>query len=485
MGNLRTALFNWLFARRYGGTFIVRVEDTDRERYVEGAVESILESLRWLGIDWDEGPEVGGTFGPYFQSQRLDLYVEAARRLVNSGHAYRCYCSRERLEQVRAEQRRRRQATRYDRHCRDITSSAIAQYESKGTVPVVRFRTPTSGQTGIRDIVRGEVRWQNELSDDFILLKSDGYPTYHLANVLDDHHMGISHVLRAEEWLPSSPRHLLLYEALGFEPPAFAHLPMILGPDRSKLSKRHGTTSVLRYRDAGYLPEAMINFMALLGWAYDDRTVVMSREFLVEHFALERIVKSSAVFDREKLLWMNGVYIRQLAHEELASQMLPFLQRRLRRGTNGVDRGYLTRIVPLVQERLRTLDEAPDITSYFFRKEVRYELSDLVQKGMTEESAQAATHRSLQILGELADFDVESIEGALRAAAEELGLSGRQLFGLLRIAVTGRMAAPPLFQTMDVLGREICLKRLEKASARLKAAGNPPPASAAGPDSPA
>ena len=461
VGNLRTALFNWLFARRYGGKFILRVEDTDQGRYMEGALEAILESLRWLGLDWDEGPGVEGPYGPYFQSQRLERYEEAAQVLVEKGWAYRCYCSRERLDEVRRERQRSKLSGGYDRHCRDLTSR---EREAQGAVPVVRFAMPLSGETSVEDLIRGEVTWQNELLDDFVIQKSDGYPTYHLANVVDDHSMEISHVMRAEEWLPSTPRHVQLYQALDYQPPLFAHLPMILGPDRAKLSKRHGATSILEYKEKGYLPEAMVNFMALLGWSLDDKTDVMSRDVLVESFSMERIGKSGAIFDQEKLEWMNGHYIRQLSHRELADRMLPFIQGDAADGA--VDRDYLVRIAPLVQERLKTLGESADRTAYFFQDEVQYE-EGAFEKAMKFEAPEAALGKVLEVAKSLDPFEAGPLEEALRSAASELGLSGRQLFGALRVATTGRQAAPPLFETMEVLGRERCLARIQAAATRL------------------
>jgi len=297
VGNIRTALFNWLFARHTGGKFIVRIEDTDVTRMIEGAVEAILDGLRWLGLDWDEGPEVGGNYGPSFQSQRLKFYQEAAQRLVSQGNAYYCYCSPERLEEMRAEQVRHKQPPGYDRRCRNLSQEERAQKEAEGVTPVVRFKTPLSGQTRFNDLIWGEVVFEHNTIDDFVLLKSDGYPTYHLANVVDDHLMEITHVLRAEEWLSSTPRHLLMYQALGFEPPQFAHLPMILGADRGKLSKRHGVVSITEYHEQGYLPETMVNFLALLGWSLDDKTEILSRKELIANFSLERVSRTGAIFN--------------------------------------------------------------------------------------------------------------------------------------------------------------------------------------------
>ena len=325
VGNIRTAMFNWLFARHSGGRFIVRIEDTDVTRKVKGAVKAILDSLRWLELDWDEGPEVGGSYGPYIQSERLDMYRSAAERLISQGEAYYCYCSPQRLEELRAEQVKRKQPPGYDRCCRDLSPEERAKKEAEGVTPVVRFKTPLEGQTRFNDLIYGDVVFEHSTIDDFVLLKSDGYPTYHLANVVDDHAMEISHVIRAEEWISSTPRHLLLYRALGFEPPQFIHHPMILGPDRAKLSKRHGAVSVIEYREQGYLPEAMLNFLALIGWSLDDKTEILSRKELIAHFSLERIGKTGAIFNREKLDWMNGVYIRKMSADEFFEAAQPYL----------------------------------------------------------------------------------------------------------------------------------------------------------------
>lgn len=299
IGNIRTALFNWLFARHHGGKFIVRVEDTDQARLVPGSIEAMLEGLRWLNIDWDEGPEAGGAYGPYFQSERLEIYHDLAERLVSNGSAYRCYCARKPPTNDYERQRDRRVAANADCQCRDLSQEEIDKLSSGQESNVVRFAMPKEGITRVNDLIRGEVEWRNETLNDFIILKSDGFPTYHLAVVIDDHLMEISHVMRAEEWLPSTPRHLQLFEALGFESPQFAHLPMIMGPDRAKLSKRHGATAIGEYKDAGILPDALNNFMVLLGWALDDKTDVVSTQTVIENFTLDRVTKSSAIFDQD------------------------------------------------------------------------------------------------------------------------------------------------------------------------------------------
>lgn len=469
VGNIRTALFAWLFARHNGGRFIVRIEDTDVARRVEGAVEAILDSLRWLGMDWDEGPEVGGEYGPYFQSQRLEMYQEAAVRLVSQGDAYHCYCSPQRLEEMRADQMKRKQPIGYDRLCRELTAAEKAAKEASGTIPVVRFKMPLTGRTGFDDIIRGSVVFENSTLDDFVLLKSDGYPTYHLANVVDDHFMAISHVLRAEEWLSSVPRHVLLYSALGFTPPQFAHLPMILGPDRSKLSKRHGAVAVTEYRDQGYLPEAMVNFLALLGWSLDDKTEILSREELVANFTLDRISKTAAIFNHEKLDWMNGVFLRELSQDELIRKIMPFLESGLPETVKRpVSKKYVSRLVPLIRERINTLAEAAKYADFFFLDELDYETLSLVGKKMTTETTLEALKSAQEKLSSLENFDHNSLEGTLRPLAEKLGLKTGQLFSSLRVAITGRTAAPPLFETMTVLGKDRCLQRLRAAVKRLE-----------------
>jgi glutamyl-tRNA synthetase len=467
VGNIRTALFNWLFARHHGGSFIVRIEDTDVTRKVRGAVKAILDSLRWLGLDWDEGPEVGGEYGPYIQSERLGLYKEAAERLIAQGDAYLCYCSPERLEAMRAEQVRRKQPPGYDRCCRDLTPKERAKKEAEGITPVVRFKTPLEGQTRFNDLIYGEVVFEHSTIDDFVLLKSDGYPTYHLANVVDDHAMEVSHVIRAEEWLSSTPRHLLLYKALGFEPPQFVHHPMILGPDRSKLSKRHGAVSILEYREEGYLPETMFNFLALIGWSLDDKTELISRQELIKNFSLERIGKTGAIFNKEKLDWMNGVYIRKMTNDDFFEAVQPYLMTDEAAGKALIaDEGYVRALLPLVQERARTLAEVVELTEFFFADQLDYEPNLLIGE-ISRESAAGALKAASQRLSQLVAFDAASLEGVLRPLAAELGLKTGQLFGLLRVAVTGRTAAPPLFQTMAVLGRERCLKRIDAALQRL------------------
>ena len=468
VGNIRTAMFDWLMARHTGGKLILRIEDTDVARKVEGAVEAIMDALKWVGIDWDEGPDVGGDYGPYYQSQRLHLYRQAAERLVTQDDAYYCYCSSERLDEMRKEQVRRKQSTGYDRHCRELSPKERTQKEAEGITPVIRFKVPLEGQTRFTDLIYGDVLFENSTIDDFVMLKSDGYPTYHLANVVDDSAMKISHVIRAEEWISSTPRHLLIYQALGLEPPQFIHHPLIVGPDRTKLSKRHGNVSLLDYRTHGYLPETMFNFLSLIGWSLDDKTEFMTRQELIDYFSLDRIGKTGAVFNHDKLDWMNGVYIRKLSYEDLLRKVMPFLESGLPKEVKRpISQQYVGRILPLIQERINTLEEAAIYADFFFIDTPEYEASILVGKKMIGETALAALKAAEERLSSLESFDHDLLEDTLRHLAGDLGLKTGQLFGLLRIATTGRNATPPLFETMAVLGKERCLKRIMVAVAKL------------------
>ncbi len=461
VGNIRTALFNWLFARHGGGTFLLRIEDTDTARRVEGAVESITDGLQWLGLDWDEGP--------VFQSDRLPLYRDAADALIQRGAAYRCFCTPERLEQVREDKARQHLPPRYDGRCRDLDPAEVSSGITSGTPSVIRFKTPRHGETTFEDLIRGPVTFENATLNDYVLLKSDGYPTYHLANVVDDHDMRVTHIMRADEWISSTPLHVMLYSSFGWNPPQFAHLPMILGPDKAKLSKRHGATTVIEYREQGYLPEALFNFLALLGWSLDDKTELFNRNELVKAFTLERVGKTAAVFDRTKLDWMNGVYIRALDIEEFAHHAMPFLERDLPESVpRPIDRQYARRVLTLLQERTKVLSEVAELSTFFFEDAVSYPEQQLIQKGMDASKVQQVIRTVLAAVDGLEKWEAETLESSIRPICEQLGLSPRQVFGVLRVAVTGRTAAPPLFDTMEVLGRSHCLSRLTIAYRRME-----------------
>ena len=460
IGSARTALFNWLFARHHGGKFIVRVEDTDRSRYNAEAVPDMIASLRWLGLDWDEGPEAGGEYGPYYQSERLDIYRHYADQLLAQGLAYKCYCSPQRLAAMREEQRKNKLDVGYDRHCRNLTAAQRAEYEAQGIQPVIRFKAPLEGETSFSDVLYGTITVENKSLDDLVLLKSDGFPTYHLAVVVDDHLMAISHIMRGDEWLPSVPKHILLYQAFGWKPPVFAHLPLILAPTgKGKLSKRHGGVEIREFRRQGYLPEAMVNYLARLGWSYDDKTEIFDREGLIRYFDLPGINNSPARFSYERLEWMNAYYIRHLAPGDLAQRLVPFM------AASGFDvtAADLLPLVPLIQERLKTLADVVAWTDFFFQDDLSYDAELLIGKKMSAAESLAALRQARQVLAGLSEFSVEGLEQPLRDLATELGLKAGQLFGIVRVAVTGKKVTPPLFETLVLLGRERCLRRMDRA----------------------
>jgi len=471
LGNLRTALFDYLLARHFGGQFVLRIEDTDQTRYDPDAVEGLMESLRWLGIDWDEGPDIGGPYGPYVQSQRLAHYRAAADRLIAQDDAYECWCSAERLDEVRAEQARNKRPPKYDRRCREEEGRAAArrEAEAEGRNCVVRFRTPLDGDVTFADAIHGETTFELATLDDFVMLKSDGFPTYHLAYIVDDDLMRITHVLRGDEWLPSAPRHMLIYRALGITPPVLAHVPRVLGPDGTKLSKRHGATSVFEYRDQGYLSDAVFNFLALVGWSLDDKTEIISRQQFIEHFTLERVVKNPAIFNVEKLTWMNGVYIREMPEGRLVEIFSERLERDLPpRIPRPVDRALVARVTPLIRERVKLLSEVADYCDFFFTDELHYSQDELLGKAYAEKPAEAkvALERVIEAVEHLV-WQHDTLEAWLRDLAAQLPLEMRvkagDLFSLIRVAVTGRRVTPPLFESMEIVGRERCLARLRAA----------------------
>jgi glutamyl-tRNA synthetase len=472
VGNLRTALFDYLLARHYGGQFVLRIEDTDQARYAPEAVSGLLESLRWLGIEPDEGPQIGGPYAPYVQSERLSGYHEAARRLIDQGHAYECWCSPARLDAVRAEQQRLKQPPRYDRRCRDDAGREAAkrEAEAEGRRSVVRFRTPLEGGVTFDDAIHGAMTFDLSTLDDFVMLKSDGFPTYHLAYIVDDEAMKITHVLRGDEWIPSAPRHALIYRALGIEPPVIAHLPRVLGPDGAKLSKRHGATSVFEYRDQGYLPDALVNFLALIGWSLDDKTEIISRDDLIRHFTLDRVVKNPGVFNPEKLVWMNGVYIREMASDKLIELFAARLDVDLPPAVpRPADRALVARITPLIRERVKLLTEVVDYCDFFFVEGLSYTLEQLLGKAYRgrPQDAKDAVDRALASCEGTPLFLHDALERQMRELAADLGVKAGDLFSLLRVAVTGKSISPPLFETMEILGRERCIARLRAALAML------------------
>lgn len=452
LGGARTALFNYLFARQKGGQFLLRIEDTDRARLVAGSQAQIEEGLRWLGITWDETPLV--------QSERKALYQQAAAGLLESGAAYRCFCTPQRLEQMRADQRARHEPERYDRRCRSIPNDESERRAAAGERFVVRQAMPTQGTTTLQDLVMGTVTFRNDTLDDHVLLKSDGFPTYHLAFAVDDHAMRISHIIRGDGWLPSAPKHLLLFQAFNWLPPAFAHLPLVLGPDKKPLAKRHGAKDVLEYRDAGYLPEAVDNFIAFLGWSPGTDQDIFTMEQLIQAFDLTKIQASPAVANLERLDWLNGQFIRRLTPDELAARLAPLMP--------AVSVVALTPLIPLVQERLRSLNEAPDMLRFFFEDPDTYRPEQLVPKGRDAAATATVLQDAAASLRALIDWTPASIEAALRAQAERAGWSSRDLFMALRVAVTGRTVTPPLIESISRLRKDTVLNRLERASRTLR-----------------
>jgi glutamyl-tRNA synthetase len=471
IGGLRTALFAYLFARHHGGCFILRIEDTDRSRLVEGALEDIVDSLRWIGIEWDEGPDSGGPFAPYRQSTRRTVYDEHAGMLIERGHAYRCYCTPERLSGLREEQRKKGLDQGYDRRCRNLAPRQREEFERAGAPSVVRLKVPLEGETHFDDIIRGRVSKKNSVLDDLVLLKSDGYPTYHLANVVDDHLMEMTHVIRGEEWISSTPRHILLYDAFGWEPPSFAHVPVILAQGGGKLSKRQGATMVREFREKGYLSEALLNFIALLGWSLDDKTEFFSMDDLIRYFDLDRVNKAPAVFSYDKLDWFNGVYIRKKSLTELYDLVLPFLMRAgiITASPEGDQKEYLMRILPLVQERMNQLGDIVGLTWFFFDE--KYEIRDagsLIPKGASAVDGMKILASARERIQSLQSLEEGDLEQALRGIVEDLGMKAGQVFMPIRVAVTGSRVSPGLFETVAVLGRDRVLNRLEGALALLQ-----------------
>jgi glutamyl-tRNA synthetase len=461
VGNIRTALFDWAYARHTGGTFLFRIEDTDTTRVTDEYIQAAIDTLKWLGLNWDEGPEVGGENGPYLQSQRLGIYAEWAQKFLDQKDAYHCYCSADELEAVREAQRAANVAPGYNGHCRDLTSDQIAAYKAEGRLPVVRMRMPDGGTT-FNDLIRGDVSFDHKFVPDFVLVRGDGSPLYTLAVAVDDVLMKVTHVLRGEDLLSSTPRQIRVYQAMGLaleDYPVFAHLPFVMGQDNAKLSKRNGEVSIAWYRDKGFLPEAICNYLALLGWSPgDDRENVTMKE-LTELFTVEKVHSSPARFDMKKLEAINGDKIRALTIDEFLDWSLPFLTKA---GviTGTADEIALVKLaLPLIQERIIMLSEVPAMLKFLFVKNFAVE-ADSVAK-ITDDASKQVLQRSLKELEPLATWNHDSIEAALRSSLiEEMGLKPRIAFGAVRIATTGSTISPPLFESMELLGKEASLARI-------------------------
>lgn len=457
VGTAYVALFNYAFAKKHGGQFILRIEDTDRVRSNPESEEMIFDALRWLGLDWDEGPDVGGSAGPYRQSERSEIYAEHVAKLLASEDAYPCFCTRERLDELRAHQRENKLALGYDGHCRSLSREEAATRCEAGEQHVIRLAMPTEGESSVEDLLRGSITINNAQVDDQVLVKSDGFPTYHLANVVDDHLMGITHVIRAEEWISSLPKHVRLYEAFGWQLPVFCHLPLLRNSDKSKISKRKNPVSLNHYRRAGFLPEALLNYLALMGWTMPDEREEFSRDEFIAEMTLERISLGGPVFDLDKLTWLNGKYVRELQAPEILERL---------KGQWLSDE-YLLQVLPLAHERIETLQDFFAYAGFFFTGDVDYDdqaRSKLVSKGKNGPQTAKILRKLLEdYIDPLLVWNAESVEDALRRYCDAEGVTPKELFMPVRIAVTGRAATPPLFDTMAVLGKEVCRSRMRRA----------------------
>jgi glutamyl-tRNA synthetase len=468
LGSARTALYNYLLAKKTGGQFILRIEDTDTKRFVQGAEEELIEGLKWLGIIWDEGPDVGGPYGPYRQSQRIEIYKKYAQELVVSGHAFYCFCTADHLTKVREDQQKRKLPPHYDGTCRNLTKEEAEARIKNGEKYVIRFKMPKEGTTTVHDHVRGDITVENSTLDDYILVKSDGFALYHLAAMVDDHLMKITHVIRGSEWLPTFPLHSLLYRAFGWEEPVFLHLSIFLKPSgKGKMSKRDSadavkdgySTFIGELKDLGYLPEAVDNWIALMGWSYDDHTEFFTLKDLTEKFNIDHLNPSPAAINFTKFDHFNGLHIRALSDADLADRIEPFFTKA----------GYVTskevllKIAPLLKERLATLDDAVEMAGFFFKESITPSVEDLIQKGLTQEQTLQITREIEKVLSSQPTVELTAVEPPMRELVEKLGFSVGQVFGVLRVAVTGQRVSPPLFESMEIIGRDKVLERIKNA----------------------
>jgi glutamyl-tRNA synthetase len=462
VGGARTALFNWLYARHNGGVFVLRIEDTDVERSSWEMVAGILEGMRWLGLDWDEGPEVGGSHGPYFQSERLDRYRAMADRLVASGHAYYCYCSPDELKSKREAAKAAGVSEQYDRTCANLSADEIARREAAGQPRAIRFRMP-EGVTAYDDVVHGRIEFDNAVIEDFVVLRSDSYPTYHLSVVADDIDMGITDVVRGDDHISNTPKQVLLYHAFGAAVPRFAHVPLILGPDKRRLSKRHGATSVTEYKRQGYLAEAMVNFLAMLGWSPGNDREIFSKDELVQAFTLEGISSSNAVFNPEKLDWFNGEHIMRMPTVEVATRIEPMLREAGWWHDDYADARaeWLGRVIDLLKPRARKLEELVERGRAFFQPVVEYDPA-AAKKHLSSEGLAGRMKALREALAASDSFDPATTEAVLRRVASEQGVGAGALIHATRVAVTGAAVSPGIFDVLSVLGRELTLDRLDR-----------------------
>lgn len=465
VGGLRTALYNYLFAKKNNGVFVLRIEDTDRARYVEGAVDNLIDALKWAGLEYDEGPKKGGDYGPYIQSERINLYNKCAEELINQGKAYYCFCSAERLDALRKEQEKTGKQTKYDKLCLSLRKEEIEKKLKNGEKYVVRLNTPSSEIIAINDLIRGDVTFDSSVIDDQVLIKSDGFPTYHLANVVDDHYMKISHVIRGEEWLSSTPKHALLYDYFGWEKPKFAHLPLLLNPDKSKLSKRQGDVAVEDYRDKGFLKETLINFVALLGWNAGDDKEFYSINELIDSFSLERVNKSGAVFNIEKLKWLNAEHLRKKTDAELTEKLKDELRLSKYKNNNYSD-DFLLKIIGAMRERVEFIKEFIEKCQYFYERPQSYD-PEAIKKNWKEDSSVILT-ALIEEYENLQNPIKEDYEKGLAIAAERLNVGKGKIIHPLRLALTGVSGGPGMFDITEILGKDEVIFRIKKAIELIK-----------------
>lgn len=464
IGGARSALFNYLLARRLGGKLVLRIEDTDLERSSRESEVNIMDSLKWLGISWDEGPDVGGSYGPYRQTERLDTYRNFTQKLLDEGKAYYCYCTEEELEEERKACLARGEMPRYSGKCSNLTPEEKKRYEAEGRKPVIRFRVPKDQEIVVQDLVRGNVSFDSNGIGDFVIVKSDGIPTYNYAVVIDDSLMKISHVMRAEEHLSNTPRQILIYQALGFEVPKFAHISLILGKDRTKMSKRHGATSVVQYKELGYLPEAVVNFLALLGWSPEGEEEIFTMEEIIEQFSLDRVAKNPAVFDMDKLKWINGIYIRKTEKERIIKLALPYLQKAdfVSKNPGQEEMEWVELVVDALAESLSAVSEIVEHLGMLKSEEIAPE-NEEAENILKEDTFPTVANSFWQKLKDLPEVKPENVKPLFKAVTKELKLGGKKVYMPLRIALTGEMHGPELFYIIPILGKDLTYKRLQKA----------------------
>ena len=468
LGSARTALYDYLIAKQTGGQFILRIEDTDRKRYVEGAEQELIDGMHWMGIDWDEGPDKGGPYGPYRQSDRKEIYLKYAQELIDKDAAYYCFCSPEQLKKEREEKLKKKQSTHYSGHCRNLSKEEGAERVKNGEPHVIRFKSPHEGTTVVNDLLRGDISFDNSNLDDFILVKSDGWALYHLAAIVDDHLMKVTHVIRGSEWLPTSPLHSLIWKSFGWEEPQWVHLSVFLKPSgKGKMSKREASQLsndgysifIKDLEDLGYLPEAVVNWVALMGWSYDDHTEFFTLDDLVEKFSLKKLNPSPAAINFSKLDHFNKLHIKAMRSEELAERIKPYF---VEKGFNVSD-DEMVAIVPLIRDRMTTLDDSVEMCAFLFKKEITYDRDALIIKDKTAEETLQIGGSALKILEKINQWEIAALEKGLKDYMEAQELTPRQFFSFLREAISGERATPPLFDCMLVLGKERTTQRIKKA----------------------